>query len=81
MPLESTTESHQPTTSAIERPHSRKGVWVRIVVYLVLASGLGLAVWQIYQNHQKAAASSAKQAAATELVRKLMRQSPAYHSP
>jgi multidrug efflux system membrane fusion protein len=66
MPLESTTESHQPTTSAIERPHSRKGVWVRIVVYLVLASGLGLAVWQIYQNHQKAAASSAKQAAALQ---------------
>ncbi|MGD0732624.1 MAG: efflux RND transporter periplasmic adaptor subunit [Terracidiphilus sp.] len=64
MPLESTTESHLPPTNAIERPHTRKGFWVRVVVYLVLVGGLSFVVWKIYQNQKQSAANSAIQAAA-----------------
>ncbi len=52
-----------PTASAIEQPRSRKGFWIRVIVYLVLASALGFAVWRIYENHQQAAAKSASQEA------------------
>ena len=64
MPIESTTEPYLPTANAIEPRPSRKGFWVRIVVYLVLASVVGFAVWRIYTNHKMAAANSARQAAA-----------------
>jgi multidrug efflux system membrane fusion protein len=63
MSIEGTPESHLPTESAIERPVSRKGFWIRVLVYLVLAGLLGLGVWRIYENHQLAAAKSANQEA------------------
>ena len=64
MSIEGTPEPYLPTANAIEQRPSRKGFWVRIVVYLVLASALGFAVWRIYTNHKQAAANSASQAAA-----------------
>ncbi len=63
MSIEGTPESHLPTNSAIEQPVSRKGFWIRVLVYLVLAGLLGLGVWRIYENHQLAAAKSASQEA------------------
>jgi multidrug efflux system membrane fusion protein len=63
MSMEGTPEPNLPTASAIEQPRSRKGFWIRVIVYLVLASALGFAVWRIYENHQQAAAKSASQAA------------------
>lgn len=57
-------ESHLP---AIGTSHPRPGpkkAGVRIVVYLVVLSALGLIVWRIYQNQKLAAASTARQAAA-----------------
>ena len=64
MSIEGTPEAHLPTDSAIEQPVTRKGFWIRVIVYLVLAVALGFAVWRIYENHQQAAANSASQAAA-----------------
>jgi len=63
MSIEGTPEPYLPTASAIEQPRSRKGFWIRVIVYLVLASALGFAAWRIYENHQQAAANSANQAA------------------
>jgi len=45
------------------RPPARKGSWLRILVYLVLAAGLGLIVWRIHQNQILSAQISANQAA------------------
>ncbi|MGD0520903.1 MAG: efflux RND transporter periplasmic adaptor subunit [Terracidiphilus sp.] len=64
MSIEGTPEPYLPTASAIDQPPSRKGFWIRVLVYLVLAGALGFAVWRIYENHQQAAANSASQAAA-----------------
>lgn len=51
--------------NGLEQYHpSPKGSWVRIAVYVVLVSALGLAVWRIYQNQKQTAAASASQAAA-----------------
>jgi multidrug efflux system membrane fusion protein len=51
--------------NGLEQHHSSpKGSWVRIVVYVLLVTAVGLAAWLIYENHQKAAAASASQAAA-----------------
>jgi multidrug efflux system membrane fusion protein len=63
MSIEGTPESHLPTNSAIERPSSRKGFWIRVLVYLLLAGLLGLGVWRIYENHKLAAEKSANQEA------------------
>jgi multidrug efflux system membrane fusion protein len=45
-------------------PPARKGSWVRILVYLALAGGLGFVVWRIHQNQQLSAQMSADQEAA-----------------
>jgi multidrug efflux system membrane fusion protein len=63
MSIVGTPEPHLPTDSTFERQPSRKGFWVRILVYLVVAGLLGFIVWRIYQNHLQAAAISASQAA------------------
>jgi multidrug efflux system membrane fusion protein len=44
-------------------PRSRKGFWIRMLVYLLLLAGLGFIVWRIHQNQQLSAQNSAKQAA------------------
>jgi multidrug efflux system membrane fusion protein len=64
MSIEDASESHLPALGVSQEPPSRKGPWIRTVVYLVLVCALGLIVWRIYQNQQMAAAASAKQAAA-----------------
>ena len=44
-------------------PPARKSSWLRILVYLFLAVGLGFIVWRIHQNQQLSAQNSANQAA------------------
>jgi len=64
MSTEGTPETF-PAANGIEPHHkSSTGFWVRIVIYVVLASVLGLIVWRIYQNQKQTAAASANQAAA-----------------
>jgi multidrug efflux system membrane fusion protein len=64
MSIEGTPESHLPALSATHQPPARKGSWLRILIYLVLACAVGFVVYRIYQNKQLAAANSARQAAA-----------------
>ena len=63
MPIQDATESYLPKTSE-SLPPGHKSTWVRVVVYLVLATAVGLIVWRVYQNKQKTAANTANQAAA-----------------
>jgi multidrug efflux system membrane fusion protein len=63
MPIQNATEPYLPKTSE-SQPPGQKSTWVRVVVYLVLATAVGLVVWRVYQNKQKAAANTANQAAA-----------------
>ena len=63
MPIQDATEPYLPKTGD-SQPARPKNNLVRVVVYLVLATAVGLIVWRVYQNKQKAAASSASQAAA-----------------
>jgi multidrug efflux system membrane fusion protein len=53
-----------PQIGEISPPPERKRTGIRIVVYLVLATAVGLIVWRVYQNHQKTVAATAMQAAA-----------------
>ena len=64
MSIEDAPESHLPTIGKLHQPPARKRAWIRVVVYLVLVSALGLIVWRIYQNQQLAAANTARQAEA-----------------
>jgi multidrug efflux system membrane fusion protein len=64
MSYEGTSVSYLPEKGQQQPSPARKGSWVRIVVYLVLAAAVALAVWKIYQNQKQTAASSASQAAA-----------------
>jgi multidrug efflux system membrane fusion protein len=70
MPTEVAPESHVPANQPMspfdppqQPPPARKGVWVRVVVYLALLGGLGFIVWRIHQNQQLSAQNSANQAA------------------
>jgi multidrug efflux system membrane fusion protein len=63
MPIQNATEPYLPKTSESQSP-GRKSNWVRVVVYLVLATAVGLIAWRVYQNKQKTAANTANQAAA-----------------
>jgi len=64
MSIEGTPESHLAAAGLPQQQPAHKGSWVRIVVYLVLITALGLVVWRIYQNKKQTAAASAQQAAA-----------------
>jgi membrane fusion protein, multidrug efflux system len=64
MPIETTQEPEQSEIGNHAEPHAHKNPWIRIIVYLVLVSGLGFIAWRIYQNHQQAAAISERQAEA-----------------
>src|ERR1017187_7814739 len=66
MSFESTSESHLPALQAPDKPHTRKGSWIRLLVYFVLACALGLVVWKIHQNQLQTAANTASQAAALQ---------------
>ncbi len=63
MPIQDATEPYLPKAGA-SQPPGHKSNWVRVVVYLVLATAVGLIVWRVYQNKQKTAANTANQAAA-----------------
>src|SRR3974377_1518932 len=63
MPIQNATEPYLPSTGET-RPPGHKRTWIRVIVYLMLATAAGLIVWRVYQNKQKAAATSASQAAA-----------------
>jgi multidrug efflux system membrane fusion protein len=64
MSIEGAPESYLAADSIEPQPPARKGSWVRIVVYLVLVTALGLIVWKIHENQKLNAANSASQAAA-----------------
>jgi multidrug efflux system membrane fusion protein len=64
MSIEGTPESHLPSLNDTFQPPARKGTWVRILVYVVVLSGLGFAVWRIYQTQQAAKNQASIQAAA-----------------
>ncbi len=64
MSIEGTQEPYQSDNSTINQPAPRKRTWVRVVVYVVLLSAVGFAVWRIYQNKQASEANTAQQAAA-----------------
>ena len=57
MSIEGTPEYHLPPANAIEQPPSRKGILIRVLVYLLLACALGFPVWRIYQNQKQTAAA------------------------
>ena len=61
MPIQNATEPYLPTSG---QSQPQKNPWIRVVIYLVLATAVGLIAWRIYQNKQKAAQNSANQAAA-----------------
>ncbi len=63
MSMESASHSRLPDFGASEPGHGSRRTGVRIVVYLVLLSALGLIAWRIYQNHQQAIANTERQAA------------------
>ena len=63
MSIQNATEPYLPRTSETG-PSRKKNPWVRIVVYLVLATAVGLIVWRVYQNKEKNQAATANQAAA-----------------
>ncbi len=64
MSMEDTPESQLSGNSALQQSAPPKRAWVRVVVYLVLATALGVIVWRIHQNQQQTAANTAQQAAA-----------------
>jgi multidrug efflux system membrane fusion protein len=64
MSFEETPESYQAADGQQQHPPARKGSWVRILVYLVLVTALGLIIWQIYQNQKASQAQAVSQAAA-----------------
>ncbi|HUX43931.1 MAG TPA: efflux RND transporter periplasmic adaptor subunit [Terracidiphilus sp.] len=59
-------ESPESLLSSLQEPHSAgsRKVWVRLLVYVLLVSGLGLIGWRIHQNQKKASAAKTQQAAA-----------------
>ena len=64
MSIEGAPESYLAADGIEPQPPAHKGSWVRIVVYLVLVTALGLIVWKIHENQKLNAANSASQAAA-----------------
>jgi multidrug efflux system membrane fusion protein len=64
MSMEDTPESQLSENSVLQQPAPPKRAWVRVVVYLVLATALGVIVWRIHQNQLQTAANTAQQAAA-----------------
>ena len=81
MSIEGTPESHLSAVDTPQPPPAHKRSWVRIVVYLVLVTALGLIVWRIYQNQKQTAASSASQAAALQSRPVPVQVTPAEQKP
>ena len=66
MSIEGTPETPLAADGIKQHPPAHKGSWVRIIVYLVLVTALGLIVWKIHKNQKLNAANSASQAAALQ---------------
>jgi multidrug efflux system membrane fusion protein len=66
MSFEDNPENPLAANSIKQPPPAHKGSGVRIVVYLVLVTVLGLIVWKIYQNQKLKEAASVSQAAALQ---------------
>ena len=64
MSIEGNPETPLAAYSTQQQPHAPKSFSMRIVVYLVLATAVGLVVWKIYQNKKLNEANTASQAAA-----------------
>ena len=64
MPIETTHEPYQSEIGKHAEPPTRKGPWIRIIVFLVLAGLVGFVVWRIYDNNKQSQATSQRQAAA-----------------
>jgi multidrug efflux system membrane fusion protein len=64
MSMEDTPESSLSENNTLQQPAPHKRGWVRVVVYLLLATALGVIVWRIHQNQLQTAANTAQQAAA-----------------
>lgn len=64
MPTEVTPPPHHSALGAYAEPPARKGSWIRVVVYLLLACAVGAGVWRIYRNQQQSKQNSVRQAAA-----------------
>jgi multidrug efflux system membrane fusion protein len=64
MSIEGTPETPLAAGGLGQHPSAPRSSWLRIVIYLALATVLGLIVWRIYQNQKQNAANSASQAAA-----------------
>jgi len=64
MPIETTHEPYQTEIGKHAEPPTRKGPWIRIIVFLVLAAVVGFVVWRIYDNSKQSQATSQRQAAA-----------------
>lgn len=65
MSIEGTPQFRQ-TAGGIQPPSAPANPWVRIVVFLVVITAAGLAVWRIYTTQKQNAAATAKQAAALQ---------------
>jgi multidrug efflux system membrane fusion protein len=63
MSFEETPESYRAANGQ-QHPPAHKSSWVRILIYLVLVTALGLIIWKIYQNQQAAKSLALSQAAA-----------------
>ncbi len=61
MSIQSAAELNKASGSS---PESHSISWVRILVYVLLLAALGVAIWIMYRNHQKAAAAKEQVAAA-----------------
>lgn len=65
MSIEDTPQFHQPA-DGMQHSSAPAHPWVRIVVFLLLATAVGLVVWRIYATQKQNAAATAKQAAALQ---------------
>ncbi|HEY1208360.1 MAG TPA: efflux RND transporter periplasmic adaptor subunit [Terracidiphilus sp.] len=66
MSFEDASETNLASSGIQQQPSAPRGSWVRIVVYLVLATAVGLAAWYFYQNQQTTKKQNASQAAALQ---------------
>jgi multidrug efflux system membrane fusion protein len=64
MAIETTHEPYQSEIGRNAAPPTKKGPWIRIIVFLVLAGLVGFVVWRIYDNNKQSQATSQRQAAA-----------------
>lgn len=60
MSIDGTPENYSTETNGIQ-PQQPKKMWVRVLVYTVIAAALGIVVWKVYQNQQQQKANNERQ--------------------